>query len=753
MRHRTLIIIGLLFLALSLALAACGPGEQPEPVLPTPALEPLRTPQAEPVECPEPEPCPEPVTTGVDVPFEEQWAASPHADASAVAFTYWDTADPAQVPETCAKCHSTHGYLDFLGVDGSNFGEVNQPAPIGTTVECIACHNDVTVTMTSVVFPSGVELTNLGDEARCMQCHQGRASKVQVDQAIENAGLTGEDDVTNEDLAFINIHYYAAAATQYGTQVQGGYEYEGMSYDARFFHVEGYNTCEGCHNPHSLEVRVEECSVCHTDVASIEDVRNIRMEGSLVDYDGDGDITTGITGEIEGLQAKALQAIQAYAVEVAGTPIGYDSHTHPYFFVDADESGEIEEGEANRDNRFMSWTPRLLKAAYNYQVSLKDPGGFAHGGKYLIQLLHDSINDLNSAISDPVDMTGARRDDAGHFAASQEAFRHWDAEGLVPGDCAKCHTAEGLPQFLDEASRARDGVSGVNVAHSPSSSLNCATCHSDVSTFELREVTNVRFPGGAVLSFGEGEGSNLCINCHQGREANATVQAAIRRADVGEDEISEALTFRNPHYFAAGATLFGSEAAGAFQYEGQEYAGRFMHVPNFSTCSECHDPHSLAIPVQVCSGCHPGADSPEGLLDIRGPVHTEDYDGDGDASEGIGREIQGMHEALFVAIQAYAIETEDVNPIGYDPHVYPYFFIDTDEDGTLSPDEAVFPNRYVTWTPRLLGAAYNYTWVAKDPGAFAHNATYILQILYDSLEDVGADVSDMTRPASPATTQ
>ena len=753
MRHKTLIIIGLLFLALSLTLAACGPGDEPEPVLPTPALEPLRTPQPEPVVCPEPEACPEPETAAMDVPFEEQWAASPHADASAVAFTYWDTADPAQVPETCAKCHSTHGYLDFLGVDGSSFGEVNQPAEIGSTVECIACHNDVTLTMTSVVFPSGIELTNLGDEARCMQCHQGRASKVQVDAAIENAGLTGEDDVTNEDLAFINIHYYAAAATQYGTQAQGGYEYEGMSYDARFFHVEGYNTCEGCHNPHTLEVRVEECSACHTDVASIEDVRNIRMAGSLADYDGDGDITTGVTQEIEGLQAKALQAIQAYASEVAGTPIGYDSHTHPYFFVDGDESGGIEEGEANRDNRYLSWTPRLLKAAYNYQVSLKDPGGFAHGGKYLIQLLHDSINDLNSTIAEPVDMAAAQRDDPGHFASSQEAFRHWDAEGLVPGDCAKCHTAGGLPQFLDEASRARDGVSGVTVAAHPSTSLNCATCHSDVATFELRQVNNVRFPGGAVLTFGEGDGSNLCINCHQGREANATVQAAIRRADVGEDEISDALSFRNPHYFAAGATLFGSEAAGAFQYEGQEYAGRFMHIENFDTCSECHDPHMLEVRVQVCSGCHPGADAEEGLLDIRGPVHTEDYDGDGDATEGIGREIESMHEALYEAIQAYALETEGVDAIIYSPTAYPYFFIDPNEDGEADPDELTSENRYATWTPNLLGAAYNYTWVAKDPGSFAHNATYILQILYDSLEAMGADVSAMTRPESPAVTE
>jgi hypothetical protein len=741
MKSKKLIIIGLVFLALSLTLAACGGQPAPAPVEEVVCPEPEPCPEAV---CPEPAPCPEPVVA--DVPFEEAWVGSPHADAASEAFVHWDGDDPAEVPESCAKCHSTPGYLDFLGVDGSAFGEVNAPAAIGSTVECAACHNDVTATLTSVVFPSGVELTGLGDEARCMQCHQGRASKTHVDTAIETAGLTGEEDTVSADLGFINIHYYAAAATRFGSEVQGGYEYEGMTYDARFDHVAGYDTCVSCHDSHTLEVKVVECSVCHTNVASLEDVRDIRMQASLVDYDGDGDITQGVQVEVEGLQGKALQAIQAYAVEVAGVPIGYESHTHPYFFIDGDESGVIEEAEAVRDNAYASWTPRLLKAAYNYQVTIKDPGGFAHGGKYLIQLLYDSITDLNTAISAPVDMANARRDDPGHFAASAEAFRHWDEDGLVPGGCAKCHTADGLPQFLFEASQASDGVSGVNVATHPSSGFNCATCHSDLSTFELFQVNNVRFPGGAILTFGEGESSNLCINCHQGREANATVQAAIRRAEVGPDETSAALSFRNPHYFAAGATLFGSDAAGAYQYEGQEYAGRNVHVEAFDTCSECHDAHNLSVKAEFCSSCHPGATSAEGAKSIRGPAHVDDYDGDGDATEGIGQEIDALHELLWAAIQAYATETEGVDPIAYDSHAYPYFFIDTDEDGVASAEEAAFPNRYVTWTPRLLGAAYNYTWVAKDPGAYAHNATYMLQILYDSLEDVGADVGALIRP-------
>ena len=43
--------------------------------------------------------------------------------------------------------------------------------------------------MTSVTFPSGVEVTGLEAEARCIQCHQGRASTVSVNQSIADAGL------------------------------------------------------------------------------------------------------------------------------------------------------------------------------------------------------------------------------------------------------------------------------------------------------------------------------------------------------------------------------------------------------------------------------------------------------------------------------------------------------------------------------------------------------------------------------------
>jgi hypothetical protein len=234
---------------------------------------------------------------------------------------------------------------------------------------------------------------------------------------------------------------------------------------------------------------------------------------------------------------------------------------------------------------------------------------------------------------------------------------------------------------------------------------------------------------------------NLCMTCHQGRTSKFTVDEATEGIEA--DTVAEDLRFQNIHYFAAGATLYGTEAKGAYEYDGKEYLGRFDHVNAADTCVECHGAHELEVQVEVCVDCHDGADAEGGLQTIR--ESEDDFDGDGDATEGIAMEIDTMRQALYAAIQDYAANQGGA-PIIYDQVNHPYFFIDTNGNGEADPDEAIGDNRYATWTPRLLRAAYNYQYSTKDPGAFAHNGLYILQVLYDSLEDLGADVGNLTRP-------
>ncbi len=120
---------------------------------------------------------------------------SAHADSTALAFNNWNA--DGQVPTTCARCHSSEGFVDYLGGDGSAPGVVDKPAPTQSVIRCVTCHNPAADALASVTFPSGVTVDGLGGEARCMTCHQGRSSGPAVDAAISAAAPATDDTVSS----------------------------------------------------------------------------------------------------------------------------------------------------------------------------------------------------------------------------------------------------------------------------------------------------------------------------------------------------------------------------------------------------------------------------------------------------------------------------------------------------------------------------------------------------------------------------
>jgi hypothetical protein len=151
-----------------------------------------------------------------------------------------------------------------------------------------------------------------------------------------------------------------------------------------------------------------------------------------------------------------------------------------------------------------------------------------------------------------------------------------------------------------------------------------------------------------------------------------------------------------------------------------------------SYCSTCHDP----VVSNPSDPAHP-------FRDIRFSSTGTDFDGDGDAAEGIYFEIwDTLVPALLAEIQLYAGTVIGTN-IAYDPVTYPYFFKDTNGNGIADPSEANFGNRYNLFDATLLKAAYNYQVVQKDPCGYIHNGMYVLQMLIDSIEDLGGDVRNV----------
>ncbi|MHC4959853.1 MAG: Ig-like domain-containing protein [Planctomycetota bacterium] len=704
-----------------------------------------------------------------EIPNFAKWRDSPHNDVTAEAFTHWD--EDGEVPSRCAKCHTTTGYLEFLGDDGSTPGDVSNPHAIGQTVECVACHNTTAMFKTTVEFPSGVVVGGLGPEQNCMECHQGRASKEDVDDTI---GTTPEDDrLPDDDQGFINVHYFPAASTRYGGHVKTGYMYDGMEYDVLFAHVPGLENCQECHDAHTQQIRVNVCAQCHAGVASTADLHDIRMKSSATrDYDGDGNLTEGLYFELDTLRGMLLTAIKAYAEEVITKKICYDSHSYPYWFNDTDGDGNCSEGEANYGNQFKDFTPRLLKATFNYQFAVKDPGGFTHNGKFIIQLLHDSIADLNaSAMTTKVDLSEADRNDQGHFDGTVDAFRHWDLgkprqNGTVSASCARCHSASpGFDEYLTYES---------NTPQEPSNGFDCATCHTTFDTFETKRIETVTFVSGYVFEPDNIDTrpdndpeviSNICMTCHQGRTGKKQIDEAIAKND---------LKFLNIHYLAAGATLMGAQATMGYEYKGSDqYSDRFRHGPsNSNNCVYCHvrgvpnagnptidQTEHTFLPqdnVTKCVGCHTLVNND--VNSIREPAtatgkHTADYDGDGLDGvtqggpdwESLHDEIETMAQVLIDAMDARSRANNPGPPsigIVYDAHRYPYFF----RTDTMTT--------YDLWDEELVKAAHNYQQAVREPGAWAHNFEYIGQLLYDSIEDITgaqpknpATDKDMIRPA------
>jgi hypothetical protein len=314
---------------------------------------------------------------------------------------------------------------------------------------------------------------------------------------------------------------------------------------------------------------------------------------------------------------------------------------------------------------------------------------------------------------------------AGHFNRDAKAFHYWDNEKEIPAVCTRCHTIGGVPQYLAEG---RTGP-GQHVKNA----FACTTCHADLASYARHTASKVTFPSGISVDTGVND-SNLCMTCHQGRESTVSVNKALEGLDPDKPEPK--LNYIHVHYAGAGGTNFGTQAKVGYEYAGKTYAGRFNHVPTANTCTGCHDPHRGEVAAAKCSGCHEGIRGDADLAKIR-MTSRGDFDGNG-KEEGVAQELAGLHKELYTAIQQYARTVGGV-AIAFAEHgSHPYWHADRNGNGIIDPEEMNPANKYPAYTPRLMQAIYNYSFVARDPGAAYHNGRYATQLLYDSLESLAA---------------
>ena len=136
--------------------------------------------------------------------------------------------------------------------------------------------------------------------------------------------------------------------------------------------------CAGCHNPHSGAIDVgrrgRNCNACHGTVVTADDIGTLPGKATVANA-----------------LALLLAGIESYAENNPDTPcIVFDEASYPYWFTDENCDGTV----GDNDTAYAAWTPRLVKAAYNYQVGLKDSGAWAHNKPYILAILASSLADL-----------------------------------------------------------------------------------------------------------------------------------------------------------------------------------------------------------------------------------------------------------------------------------------------------------------------------------------------------------------------
>jgi hypothetical protein len=654
-------------------------------------------------------------------------------------------------------------------------------------LKCDTCHNAVsdpsTGTLRQHKFPSGNVVTTDPATAICSQCHDGGRPGYEVSalQAVLAANPTVTDDqqLPSASNKAVRAHYLPAASTLFGAKAANWFQYAGKIYTSQNLHG-GKGSCVSCHDAHTGSVASDDevpskCGACHLNdaglpVANFLELEETRQFGFEGDVNGNGNATESLRQEIDGLGTTLYAAIRAYATNVAGADICVGDNKA---WLDNGLGGGIagngicEAGEMpSSGNTYNMFTPRLLKAVYNFLLYQNDAGGWAHNPRYEIEILYDTITDVNAGLpaANKVTFSGLRTF-AGHFGAADAAnpaggmaFRDWDP-GPVQNTCSQCHAgAAGLANYLldQNTATAAPAVTG----------MECTTCHQpqayDTRFTTMRPIATLNFPprkaAAKQVSFPAASlfpktADQVCATCHSGRENMTSIDDKIA-AQSPVDAKAWNISFTNPHYLGAAGLMLGNDAKMMYQYTGKTYASKPVFwgapygSPHGQSCSSCHaaqfSRHTFEIDLATtvpgglyhgtpntksCKACH-DAHVPNGLETVR-------------------TEYEERSAELYTAILAYANNAANYTtgvavPVCYNGLAYPYWFKDTNADGVCDAAESVSANG-AKFNPTASKAAFNYKWTQAEPGAWAHNEVYVFQVIYDTISDLGATPS-FTRP-------
>ena len=414
-------------------------------------------------------------------------------------------------------------------------------------------------------------------------------------------------------------------------------------------------------------------------------------------------------------------------------------------------------------------------------------------------ILNGSI--LNSPSGDILNTTGDVTENEG------PAWTHYDFKEKTGGRgntgrqaCQRCHTSTGFKNFVNNTVTGTPYNPAENMFYATGEQremLYCWACHQstandlrgdsyyhghyDGNKLIFNDTAPYSKPADRILAVPDLGGSNICMPCHSGRESGVAV------TQVSDFTNSSSVS---SHYLTAGGVLFGlvgyenSPVAGAYDNDDLEFLHNkigFSGDSDNGPCVACHmkspaghtmeaalyDASSLLYDIpayeSTCSACHMG----EAAL-----ITTMN-----DAKAGFDAALDELKLALMY------------NGIHY-ASAYPYFFNSPYDSGYSdiynSSCSSNFPiknwetggdNTYSVSSTIVgpgptyddcewnmggggiagtgeanMGAAFNYTLLSHEPGAYVHNSKYTKRLIFDSIDALDGSMDGTITVGEPAKT-
>lgn len=324
---------------------------------------------------------------------------------------------------------------------------------------------------------------------------------------------------------------------------------------------------------------------------------------------------------------------------------------------------------------------------------MEEWGKSAHGG----HILEVKEEDLNAKVTEEV----------------APAWVHYDFKQENRQDCQRCHTSTGFKNFANDPENYNPANNTFLLAGQQKELLYCWACHRvEDGSFALRNPGKLEKtvpydePADRISAVPDLGEANLCMACHIGRSSGAVIESA-------EDIKGKHFGVFNSHYLSAGGIIF---SLSPYEFNGREYADFNPHKSIDGLCVACHmsnSDHTFEVLDEngvpkaydnLCKNCHGNKDS---LVKV------------------IEEEKAGYEATLDYIEQLLADKG-----IYYDITAYPYFYPSPNPQDGRGP-----PNAFTDWPDKeTLGSAYNLNLFRHEPGAYAHNPTYVKQILYDTID-------------------